>query len=53
MNKQKQDYKISDLPRTYKSSFFDILKTRWDHLLILAIFVLIATLPLILFNYYV
>ena len=52
MNKQKQDYKISDLPRTYKSSFFDILKTRWDHLLILAIFVLIATLPLILFNYY-
>lgn len=47
-----KDFTIADLPVNRKELFFDILKTQWNSLLIIAFIMMLSFLPFIIYRYY-
>ncbi len=48
----KKDFLISDLPSNRKELFFDILKNQWRNLFLIAMIILLLSLPIIILRYY-
>ena len=52
VKKNVKDFTTADLPVNRKELFFDILKTQWNSLLIIAFIMMICFLPFIIYRYY-